>query len=303
MRVSVAVLGPRGNFVAMREAAREIEAAGGDAISIADHIAHPPDRPMIDPFTLATVAALATTRLRIVIGVAALTFREPGILAKMATGLSLVSGGRCVLGIGTGIRQAEHDMFGIPFPSAGERVSRLDEYVQVVKSLCQPTGDPVSFEGRYYRMRGARNLPPPPAAIPILVGGAGDRVLGVVARHADIWDIADEYLDRVGERSAKLDALLAKTGRAVQRQIQIPMSVVAPTAEQLQQNRPSLGRGAFGDSDTMMARIIELVGQGRFDEISLVPMGGRASFDRALELIPIIGKQFASSGAAAAPTA
>lgn len=109
MRVSIAVLGPRGNFEAMREAAREIEAAGADGIGIADHIAHPPDRPMIDPFTLANVVALATTRLRIIIGVAALTFREPGILAKMATGLSLVSGGRLVLGIGTGIRPAEHE--------------------------------------------------------------------------------------------------------------------------------------------------------------------------------------------------
>jgi alkanesulfonate monooxygenase SsuD/methylene tetrahydromethanopterin reductase-like flavin-dependent oxidoreductase (luciferase family) len=302
VRVSIAVLGPRGNFVAMREAALEIEAAGGDAIGIADHIAHPPDRPMIDPFILASVVALATSRIRIILGVAALTFREPGILAKMATGVSLVSGGRFILGIGTGVRQAEHDMFGIRFPAAGERVSRLDEYVQVVKALCQPTGDPVTFEGRYYRMAGARNLPPPTAPIPILVGGAGDRVLGVVARHADIWDIADDYLDRVGERSAKLDELLAKTGRTVQRTIQVPMSVTAPTPEQLQQHRASLGWGAFGDADAMMARIVELVGQGHFDEISLVPMGGRASFDRALELIPIIGKQFSRRGAGV-PTA
>jgi alkanesulfonate monooxygenase SsuD/methylene tetrahydromethanopterin reductase-like flavin-dependent oxidoreductase (luciferase family) len=290
MRVSIAVLGPRGNFVAMREAAREIEAAGGDAIAIADHIAHPPDRPMIDPFTLANVVALATSRIRIVISVAALTFREPGILAKMATGLSLVSAGRCVLGIGTGIRQAEHDMFGIPFPSAGERVSRLDEYVQVVKALCQPTGDPVNFEGRYYHMQNARNLPAPPAAIPILVGGGGDRLLGVVARYADIWDIPDEYLDRVADRSAKLDELEARTGRKVTRQISIPMSVVPPTAEQLAQNRASLGWGAFGDRDAMVARIVELVVQGRFDEVALAPMGGRASFDRALELVPILAK-------------
>lgn len=293
MRVSIAVLGPRGNFEAMREAAREIEAAGADGIGIADHIAHPPDRPMIDPFTLANVVALATTRLRIIIGVAALTFREPGILAKMATGLSLVSGGRLVLGIGTGIRPAEHEMFGIAFPSAGERVSRLDEYVQVVKALCQPTGAPVTFEGRYYHMRAARNLPPPAAAIPILIGGAGDRVLGIVARHADAWDIADEYLDRVAERSSKLDQLLAQTGRTLQRTIQIPMSVVAPTAEQLRQNRPSLGWGAFGDVDAMMARIVELTSQAHFDEISLVPMGGRASFDRALEIIAPLKGRFA----------
>lgn len=297
MRVSICPLGPRGNFVAMREAAREIEAAGADGISLADHIGHPPDRPMIDVFTLAGVVAQATSRVRIVIGVAALTFREPAILAKMATGLSLVSAGRLVLGIGTGIRQGEHDMFGISFPSAGERVSRLDEYVQVVKALCQPTGDPVSFEGRYYRLRNARNLPPPPAAIPIMVGGGGDRVLGVVARHADIWDIPDEYLDRIADRSAKLDERLAKTGRTVTRQISIPMSVVFPTAEQLAANRASLGWGAFGDRDTMMARVLELVGQGQFDEIVLTPMGGRPSFDRALELVPIIQNELAAKPA------
>lgn len=162
-----------------------------------------------------------------------------------------------------------------------------------MKALCQPTGAPVTFEGRYYHMRAARNLPPPAAAIPILIGGAGDRVLGIVARHADAWDIADEYLDRVAERSSKLDQLLAQTGRTLQRTIQIPMSVVAPTAEQLRQNRPSLGWGAFGDVDAMMARIVELTSQAHFDEISLVPMGGRASFDRALEMIARLKGRFA----------
>jgi len=276
----------------MRAAAIEAEARGADSFGIADHIGHPPDRAMIEAFTLANAVAQVTTQIRITIGVAALTFREPAILAKMATGLSLATNGRLTLGIGTGVRQGEHDAFGIRFPPPGERVSRLEEYVQVVKALCQPTGDPVTFEGRYYQLGGARNLPPPAAAIPILIGGSGDRVLGVVARHADIWDIADDYLDRVADRSAKLDALAARTGRTIARSITIPLAVTAPTPEQLAANRVSLGWGAFGETDAMVARIRELVGQGHFDEISLVPMGARASFDRALEIIPILKRAF-----------
>ena len=285
MRVNVCVLGPRGNFVAMRQAAEEIEAAGADGILLPDHIGHPPGRPMIDVFTLANVVAHATSRIRIVIGVAALTFREPAILAKMATGLSLVSAGRLVLGIGTGVRQAEHDMFGIRFPSAGERVTRLEEYVQVVRLLCDGTPGPVSFTGRYYALRDAQNLPPPPAAIPIMIGGAGDRMLRIAARHADIWDIPDHFFDRIPERVARLDVELAKTGRRVARSIGIPMSIVPPTPEQLAANRASLAWGAFGDREPMMARILELERLGRFDEITLVPMGDKRSFDRALELI------------------
>jgi alkanesulfonate monooxygenase SsuD/methylene tetrahydromethanopterin reductase-like flavin-dependent oxidoreductase (luciferase family) len=295
VRVTISVLGPRGNFVAMRQAAQEIEAAGADAVGIPDHIAHPPGRPMIDVFTLANVVAHATTRLQILINVAALTFREPAILAKMATGLSLVSGGRLVLGIGTGVRQGEHDMFGIRFPSAGERVSRLEEYVQVVKLLCDGGEGPVSFAGRYYTLRDARNLPPPPAAIPIMIGGAGDRMLRIAARYADIWDIPDHFFDRVPERAEKFAQELAKTGRTVARSIAIPMSVTHPTPEQLAANRASLGLGAFGDRDEMMARIMELGRQGRFDDIGLVPMGDKRSFDRALELIPAIRKELGSA--------
>src|SRR5919198_4274843 len=191
MRVTICPTGARASLAAMRVGAIECEARGADGIALADHIGHPPGRGVIDVFALAHVVAQVTTRLNITISVAALTFREPAILAKMATGLSLASDGRLVLGIGTGNQPGEHDMFGIRFPPAGERVSRLDEYVHVVKMLCQPTGEPVSFEGEFYRLRAARNLPPPAAAIPIMIGGGGDRVLDVVARHADIWDISD----------------------------------------------------------------------------------------------------------------
>ena len=288
MRVTICPTGARASLAAMRAGAIECEARGADGISLADHIGHPPGRGMIDVFALAHAVAQVTTHLNITIGVAALTFREPAILAKMATGLSLASGGRLILGIGTGVRQGEHDMFGIRFPPPGERVARLEEYVQVVKMLCQPTGEPVDFEGQFYRLRAARNLPPPPATIPIMIGGAGDRVLGVVARHADLWDITDTYLDRVAERSVKLDEALARTGRAVRRSITIPIAVTPPTREQLAANRESLALGAFGDRDTMLERIHALTRQGHFDEVGLAVMGGRDSFDRAMDLVPAL---------------
>ena len=291
MRVKIAPIGAQGSIPAIRAAAIEIEALGADAIVLADHIGHPPGRARIDVFALAYAVAQVTTRLNIVIGVAALTFREPAILAKMATGLSLVSGGRLILGIGTGVRAGEHEMFGIRFPPDGERVSRLEEYVQIVESLCDGTDRPVTFTGRYYALRDARNLPPPPARIPLLIGGAGDRMLRIAARHADIWDIPDHFFDRIRERAARFSEEVAKTGRAVARSIAIPISIAAPTLEQLASNRASLAWGAFGDRDAMMARILDLAAQGNFDDITLVPMGDKRSFDRALELVPLIRKE------------
>lgn len=285
MRVSVVIGGATGDWSNAREAATATEAAGLDGISFADHIGYPVGRHILDPFTLATGLALATTRIKIEIGVAAITFREPGIVAKMASSIQLVSSGRLILGLGAGNRRSEHEMYGIRFPPDRERVSRLDEYVQVVRALCR-AGDPVSFAGTYYALREARNLPAPDPPVAIAVGGAGTRILGIVARHADIWNCPDTYLDRIAERSARLDELVRGTGRTVARTLQIPLAE-RPLPEEMLRYRPTLGLGAFGTAEVVLERVRELATTARFDELQLVPFG-REGFFWALGLVPRI---------------
>ena len=291
MRVSVFIGGAQGQWSAAREAATIAEKAGLDGISFADHIGYPAGRHILDPFALATGLALATTRITIEIGVAAVTFREPAIVAKMASAIQLVSGGRFVLGLGAGNRPSEHEMYGIRFPPDRERVSRLEEYVQVVRALCRRDG-PVSFAGEYYMLREAQNLPAPDPPVPILVGGGGTRLLGIVARHADAWNCPDAYLGRIADRSAKLDELLRVTGRSVARVLQIPLGD-RPLPEEMLRHRPTLGLGAFGTADTVLARVRELATTARFDEVQLNPFG-REGFLWAIDLLPRIREALAS---------
>jgi alkanesulfonate monooxygenase SsuD/methylene tetrahydromethanopterin reductase-like flavin-dependent oxidoreductase (luciferase family) len=132
----------------------------------------------------------------------------------MATTIDLVSGGRFDLGIGAGWYQREFTAFGYPFGSTGERFTQLEESVAIVSALLRDGA--VDFAGSTYTLSGAYNRPKPvqPDGPPIWIGGRGDRLLELVARHADGWNIVwrltpDEYR----ERAAGLDAACERAGR------------------------------------------------------------------------------------------
>jgi alkanesulfonate monooxygenase SsuD/methylene tetrahydromethanopterin reductase-like flavin-dependent oxidoreductase (luciferase family) len=121
--------------------------------------------------------------------VAANTFRNPGLTAKLATTLDHVSDGRAVLGIGGAWFEREHDAFGIDFGSGfGERLDRLDESVGLIRRLLD--GEKVDHEGRFYRLRDAVCQPRPvQPRLPILIGGSGPRkTLRTTAAYADLWN-------------------------------------------------------------------------------------------------------------------
>jgi probable F420-dependent oxidoreductase len=178
----------------IRAACLAAEAGGFDGFTRPDHllaegVLGPPGAPVLECFT--TLAALVplTSRLRFVQTVTCSSFRSPALLAKMLATLDVVSGGRVDLGIGAGWLRAEYDAYGYPFPPASVRLAQLREAIQVVKRLW--TGEPVDFDGRHFRLRGAicRPRPVQQPRPSILVGGGGEGLLRVAAAEADVVNV------------------------------------------------------------------------------------------------------------------
>ncbi|MGE0679933.1 MAG: LLM class F420-dependent oxidoreductase [Candidatus Binatia bacterium] len=171
---------------------QEVDALGFDTAWVFDHflpIFSDPTGPCLEGWTALAALAMATKKVRMGVMVTGNTYRHPAVLAKMATTVDIISGGRLILGIGAGWFELEHKTYGMPFPRVGERLTRLDESLQVIKRLW--TEERVTFTGRYYQLDEAVFNPRPlqQPHPPILIGAGGERVaLGIVARHANIWN-------------------------------------------------------------------------------------------------------------------
>jgi alkanesulfonate monooxygenase SsuD/methylene tetrahydromethanopterin reductase-like flavin-dependent oxidoreductase (luciferase family) len=173
-------------------ACRAVEAAGWDSLWIDDHLlADEGDwtDPKLEGWTTLSAIAVLTDRVQLGLLVAANTFRNPGLTAKLATTVDHLSNGRLVLGLGGGWFEREHDAFGIDFGSGfGERLDRLDEAVGLIRALLD--GEIVSHDGRFYTMRDALCAPRPvQSRLPIMIGGSGPtKTLPTTARYADLWN-------------------------------------------------------------------------------------------------------------------
>lgn len=158
-----------------------------------------PEDKMLEAWTVLAGVAALSTRVRLGVLVTGNTYRHPAMLAKQAVTVDHVSQGRLILGLGAGWHEQEHEMFGYPFPSARERVDRFEEAVQVIQLL--QTEQRASFDGRYYQLRDAIFEPKPVQRprIPLLVGTASPRMIGITARYADMWDVAAHVEDLEGK--------------------------------------------------------------------------------------------------------
>ena len=143
--------------------------------------------PTFEGWTLLAAMAAQTSRLRLGLMVTGNTHRNPAILAKEAVTVDYVSRGRLILGMGAGWNEREHQAYGIPFPSAPERVDRFGESMELIRRL--EAQERTTFAGRYYRLDNAPFAPKPVHGhIPVLIGSTGRRMLRFVARYADLWD-------------------------------------------------------------------------------------------------------------------
>jgi len=167
------------------------EDAGFHSVWVMDHFFQlpplgGPDQPMLESYTLLGALAARTQRVQLGTLVTGVTYRNPGILAKIVTTLDVISKGRAILGIGGAWYEVEHHSLGVDYPPDRVRLDMLEEAVQVCRAMF--TGDDVSFTGRHYRIDHARNLPRPvqPGGPRIMIGGGGEkRTLRLVAQYAD----------------------------------------------------------------------------------------------------------------------
>lgn len=206
-----------------------LEKLGFGTYWIADHYASVgnPATPALEAWTTLAALASRTTRIRLGTSVTNISTRHPAMLAKQAATVDRISGGRVDLGLGPGYYEQEHKWLGIPFLTAGGRVDRLREAVQVIDGLLRLGGqgqsvERVTFDGAYYHLEEAPFVPLPvqQPRPPLAIAADGEKALRVVAKYADIWmtlgvygGTGEESLARVRERDKLLDEWCAEIGR------------------------------------------------------------------------------------------
>ncbi|MGH2727946.1 MAG: TIGR03560 family F420-dependent LLM class oxidoreductase, partial [Actinomycetota bacterium] len=207
-----------------------------------------PDRPMLEAYTLLGAIGARTSRVRLGALVGGVTYRNPALVAKEATTLDVITKGRAILGLGAAWYDVEHNGLGFDFPGAGERIDRLEEAAHICRAMF--TEEAPSFDGRYYRIHEARNVPRPltPGGPPIMIGGGGEkRTLRVVARYADMWN----FIGDPQSYEQKLQTLRKhcdEAGRDYDAILKTKLStlVLTETEEQAASTREMLGQVAAG---------------------------------------------------------
>lgn len=194
-----------------------VEDLGFVGLYRSDHFtnADAPDKNSLECWT--SLAWLASHTKRIEFGplVSPFSFRSPALTARMAAAVDDLSGGRLTLGLGAGWQEREHYLFGFDLLDMKSRFVRFEEGLEVVTRLMKSDG-PVTFEGKYYQLRGATLLPRPdrPGGARILIGGNGEqRTLRLAARYADEWNAVFRTSAGFAHLSARLDELLITEGR------------------------------------------------------------------------------------------
>jgi alkanesulfonate monooxygenase SsuD/methylene tetrahydromethanopterin reductase-like flavin-dependent oxidoreductase (luciferase family) len=197
-----------------------------------------PDGPIFEGWTLLSALAAQTERLRLGLLVTSNRFRPPAMLAKIATTVDIVSGGRLDFGIGAGSRPSipwarrEYEAHGLPYDDFAHSVGSLAEACTVIRRLWTEE-KPFDFDGSYVHLTGAFGNPKPVQRPhpPIVIGGRATATLRVVAEHADVWNIPGGDLDDAVSRSVLLDRLCAKIGRdpaSITRSMYLPVSYDHP---------------------------------------------------------------------------
>ncbi|MEV0350199.1 LLM class flavin-dependent oxidoreductase [Nonomuraea sp. NPDC050680] len=207
-----------------------------------------PNGTIYEGWTLLSALAAQTRRLRLGVLVTSNRIRPPAMLAKIATTVDIISGGRLDFGIGVGSRPShplarrEYEAHGLPFHDTAHAVGSLAEACTVIRRLWTET-EPFDFDGTYVQVTNAFGNPKPVQRPhpPIVIGGRSSATLRVVAEHADLWNIPGGDIDDVVSRSALLDRYCAEIGRdpaSITRSIHLPVSY----------DQPGTTRGAIGEA-------------------------------------------------------
>ncbi|MCS6925218.1 MAG: LLM class F420-dependent oxidoreductase [Candidatus Binatia bacterium] len=196
---------------------QEVESLGFDTLWVNDHLlpsVGPVEAPNMEGWTMLAAMAALTSRVQIGALVTANTFRHPAVLAKMATTIDHISGGRLILGLGSGYFEQEHRVYGVPFFTAARRAGQLAEAIEVIRQLW--TEEKASFSGQYYQLVEAPFAPKPLQRPhpPIMIGGAGEKLtLPIVAKYATMWNVGGLTPQALAQKIAVLETHCRQIGR------------------------------------------------------------------------------------------
>jgi F420-dependent oxidoreductase-like protein len=241
---------------------RHLEATKWDVACVTDHFmpnTKEREGAMLESWSTLSALAALVPRMRVGTIVLGNTYRHPAIVAKMAAQVDIISGGRLLLGMGAGWQQNEHEAYGIPFYTMKERLERLDEACEVLRSLW--TKKRSDFAGRYYQLADAP-LDPKPVQSPhpeLMIGGGGERVtLRIVAKHADHWNVwgGPQVLGRKGKILDEHCAAVGRDPKTITRSVNMALWITdkKDEVEQLAKTiETRMGRHAADARDTCLA--------------------------------------------------
>ena len=180
---------------ALSETVRIADQGGVDQFTFMDHYFQienvgRPEEPMLEGYTALGFVAGQTRNLKLGLLVTGVTYRYPGLLAKIVSTLDILSNGRALLGIGAAWYEREHLALGVPYPSLAERFERLEEALQICRQMWSDDDGP--FHGKHYQLAETMNHPQPIQRPhpPILIGGGGEqKTLRLVARYGDACNL------------------------------------------------------------------------------------------------------------------
>lgn len=283
------------------ELAETAEATGFDSVWVMDHLYQLPalggaEQPMLEAYTLLGALGARTSRVRLGTLVTGVTYRNPAFLAKVITTLDVITGGRAILGIGAAWHDVEHIAFGYDFPSAKERLDRLEDAVQICRAMF--TQEVPSFSGRHYAIHELRNVPRPvtPGGPPIMIGGGGEkRTLRLVAQYADMCNVIGDPAT-IRRKISILEGHCKDLGRDPNDVVISRLStlVITDSDEQTEAVRTMIAGAAgpdavaafnIGQEKEVLAQIEELIEAGVGTFIFNMPLSDAAAVGRAGELL------------------
>lgn len=218
--------------------AKDAESLGYESLWSPDHFMLGKNGMTFEAWTTLSAISQVTSRVKFGTWVSCNNYRNPALVAKMASSLALMSDNRFILGYGSGWYQLEYTALGYDFPPPGKRVDMMKEGIEVILGLMK--GGKFSYKGKYYSVTNMVNNPRPSKRVPLLIGGWGKRVIGIAAEYADEWDIGAE--PTYGEYKEKVEFLkeeLRKNGRnedSVKRSIHAHV-LIAENEEELREKK------------------------------------------------------------------
>ena len=254
--------GPESMGPTLGRVGRAVEEAGVAHLSLMDHYFQmeamfPADEPMLEGYSGLSFLAAHTSTVRLGLLVTGVSYRHPGLLAKIVATLDVLSGGRAELGIGAAWYEREHRGLGVPFPQVSERFERLEETLRICRQMWSDDNGP--FDGVYYRLAETLCVPAPISSpLPILIGGTGEKkTLRMVAQYAGACNIFAQSQEFVAHKLDVLRGHCDALGRD-------PSEIT----------RTILYRGPL-DHDAFLGEMKGYAAMG-VDTVILVPPGGEA---------------------------